>query len=90
MRIMMLAVAFLCVASCGAVNYKYFVLNRPDNKLMGKDPKDDLSLDVSCDPDSQNKAKCIVMFTDEFFKSKQELLELRKALDACERGAPPR
>lgn len=81
----------LCGAESCATgqNYVYYVIDRPNNKLLAFDPKNDLPLDKSCDADSTSKAKCIAMLTAEYFKLKQELLELRQALSDCQKGPKP-
>lgn len=87
-RLTLLLVLVVCLASCGAINYTYFVLDNPNHVLRAKDSKDDLDISV-CDSDPNNFGKCVVMFTEEFFKARKELLELRKALDTCQRGEHP-
>ena len=79
----------ICLFSCAGTNYPYYVISPIDNKLLGKEPKDDLPLDKVCTPTIGNNAPCIAQMNDVFFKQKQELLELRKALDECQRGPLP-
>lgn len=92
-RLFVLLAAFvtLTAQSCAIGSpYVYYVIDRPSNKLLNADPKLDLPLDKTCDADSVNKAKCIAMLTAEYFKMKQELLELRQALSDCQKGPGPK
>lgn len=82
----------VCAVSCASsgVDYTYYTIHPELDKLEASDPKDDLSLSKACTPDETSQAKCIGMMEAEFFKMKQELLELRKALQDCQKGPPPK
>ena len=82
----------LLIASCAStgIDYRYYTIHPEVDRLYAKDIKDDLPLLESCKPDAQDQAKCIGMFTPEFFKMKQELLELRESLNECQRGSEPK
>lgn len=80
----------LAVAGCGAASpfgYKYYVLkpDRYEGRLEGADQSKDLPLSV-CAPSGQDKNKCIVMLTQEAYRLKAELLDLRQKLKDCQRG----
>ena len=78
------------VIGCGAASpfgYKYYGL-KPESyrgTLEGADASKDLPLSV-CAPDAKDKNKCVVMLTQEAFRLKSELLQLRQQLKDCQRG----
>lgn len=103
-RVILVFLALLSVAgSCAStgVNYKYYVIH-PEVQppmLYGAKPEEDLELAKTCNPDPEcsqpkppktaNCGKCIGLIANEFFKMKQELLELRQALKDCQQGPKP-
>lgn len=84
------------VASLGAcangIMYKYYGLELPDydGTLLGPTEKQDVPF-KKCEPDppdpdhpeAQVKGKCVVLFEDEWFKAKQELIDLRHKVKNC-------
>lgn len=96
----LLGVAANCAST--AVSYKYYVIHPETNPQMlyGAKPEDDLELIKTCNPDPEcskpkppktaNCGKCIGMISSEFFKMKQELMELRQALKDCQQGPQPK
>lgn len=91
---------FGACASTG-VAYKYYVVHPEVTPpmLYGSKPSEDLDLLKTCSPDPEcakpdhpktaNCGKCIGMVSTEFFKMKQELLELRQAVSDCQQGPHP-
>lgn len=86
----LLCVVAVAVIGCGAASpfgYKYYGL-KPDSyrgKLEGNEAANDLPLSV-CAPDAKDKNKCVVMLTQEAYRLKSELLQLRQQLKDCQRG----
>lgn len=72
-----------------AFNYRYYGLDADlyDGKLLGSDEegKDDLPFST-CTPTAAHKSPCVVLLEGEFLKLKQDLLETRQRLKACEQG----
>ena len=86
----LLSAVMVAVIGCGAASpfgYKYYSL-KPDSykgKLEGNEAANDLPLSV-CAPDLKDKNKCVVMLTQEAFRLKSEVLQLRQQLKDCQRG----
>jgi hypothetical protein len=86
----LLCAVALAVIGCGAAapfGYRYYGL-KPDSyrgTLEGPDASKDLPLSV-CAPDAKDKNKCVVMLTQEAFRLKAEVLQLRQQLKDCQRG----
>ena len=79
----------LVFVACGAApfGYKYYVLkpNSYQGTLEGADSAKDLPLST-CAPSGKDQNKCIVMLTQEAYRLKSELLQLRQQLQDCQRG----
>jgi len=82
-------ILFVCLAGCGAASFNYrnygLAPESYEGKLLGPEAKDDIPLS-QCKPDEVVKGKCVVMFTDEFFRLKADLLATQKALIDCQRN----
>lgn len=83
----------LLPVNCAGVVYRYYGLHAEsyEGQLLGPKEKDDLPLSY-CQPTEQNKSPCVVLFADEWFRAKAELLQLRSELKECQRnggGTPP-
>lgn len=73
---------------CAGFGYRYYGLEGvrySDGKLLGEEEKDDLPFEY-CQPTAGNARPCVVMFTDEFFRLKQDLLDTRSKLKDCQKG----
>lgn len=86
-----------CLSACAsAVQYRYYGMSIPPESfdrgdLLGRQGSDgwpDMAFSI-CKPDQQVRGKCVVMQTAEFFSMKRELEQLRRDLDACQRGVNP-
>jgi len=102
-RAIVLCILLANIGACAAtgVNYTYYVIHPETNPQMlyGAKPENDLDLVKTCSPDpacaqpkppaTANCGKCIGMLATEFFKMKQELLELRQSLQDCQNGPKP-
>lgn len=82
---MVLVLGVLTACSTLAFNYKYYGLSAHnyDGRLLAVKPEDDLSLKM-CEPNDQYHGKCVVIMADEFFRMKQEYLDLENKLKDCE------
>lgn len=84
-----LSLGFLIAGCAGATfAYKYYGIDgvRYDQgKLLGPKPENDIPFD-RCQPTSQVKTPCIVMFTGEFLKLKQDYMDTQNKLQSCEAG----
>lgn len=86
-RYLLLCLVFLLVACGSTFPYKWYGLDLPDyseGKLLGPKPKDDLPIS-RCAPDEVQKGKCVVIFVDEWDRLRNDHIELRVRLDACEK-----
>lgn len=74
---------------CAGVGYRYYGLDAKsyEGTLLGPAPKYDLPF-ASCAPTASVKSPCVVILQDEFFKMKQELLQLRQDLQTCQGVSP--
>lgn len=77
--------ALFVLGSCASLSgYKYYVIDPLEMKLLADKPADDLPLMDTCLADVHDKAKCIGMLREEYFKLEKELLQLRVDLKACQ------
>ncbi len=86
-KLLILFIVVLSLASCGSFSYRWYgldLLSYEKGKLLGPEEKDDLHIKV-CEPDDQNKGKCVVLLTSEFERLKADMIELRTRLEACEK-----
>lgn len=84
---LLLLVGLLGASSCASTSgYKHYVVDTEHDSLRAPDPKNDLPLRQTCLPDTNNKAKCDALLSDDFFAMEKELLELRAALKQCQGG----
>lgn len=65
------------------LNYSFYILDLQSKTLNGPTPDDDLPLLTTCWTDENYK--CVVMITDEFYKMKEELQELRGRDNVCQK-----
>lgn len=79
------------VAACASVEFPYrdYGLIPSRDLLLGPEAEDDLSLSKECEPDPDGpgarvKGKCHVFKSAEYLRLKQDYIELRKRLEACE------
>lgn len=82
------------IAACASAEFPYrdYGVIPSQDKLLGPEPKDDLSLIGACEPDPDPspggpkpvKGKCHVILSAEYLRLKQDYIELRKRLEACE------
>lgn len=82
-----IAIGFLLAGCVSAIGYRYYGIDAKsyEGTLLGPKPKDDIPFH-SCEPDEQNKGKCVVMLTDDFKAMATELLQLRVALKDCQKN----
>jgi len=82
-------VLFITLLACGTTfSYKWYGIELPDyskGNLIGEKPKDDLPIKV-CEPDDQEKGKCVVLLVDEFDRLKSDYIGLQNRLKECEEG----
>lgn len=78
----------LLPASCASLPFPYhFYSPAPvsyEGDLLGPTAKDDISF-KTCEPDDKEKSKCVVLTSVEFFRLKQEYLDLEQQLMDCQR-----
>lgn len=90
-RVLALALLALLLVSCAAFSYRYYgldveaVTDADKGKLLGPKPEDDLPL-TACKATSDNKAPCVVLTTEEFFKLRRDYNDVVEKLKACEAG----
>lgn len=84
------ALSLMVFSSCAATSYTYYGLWPSKDLMLAKDPKEDLSLLKTCEPDETAKGKCVAMLASEFFKMKKELEQLREELKQCQAGEEPK
>jgi hypothetical protein len=81
-------VAFGVIACAGiGFPYKYYGLSAASynaGKLLGPIASQDIDL-IDCQPTKDDASPCIVMFTKEFLPMKQDYLQTKNALIACQR-----
>lgn len=84
-RVVLAMVVFGGLGSCSSFPYRHYGLDAQsyEGTLLGPEPKDDLPLSV-CKPDDQVQGKCIVVLAAEWFRLKQEYLDMQSRLKACE------
>lgn len=77
----------ISLVGCAGFSYRYYGLSASsyEGSLLGPEPKDDKPFSL-CSPTAQDKSPCVVLFSDEFFKLKQDLLETKERLKSCEEG----
>jgi hypothetical protein len=84
-----LGTAFLMLGCVGAkFPYRYYGLGEADftkGTLLGPTPSDDVPF-VSCAPLGISHFPCVVIKAEDFFKLKQDYLDLQLNLDSCQRG----
>ncbi len=82
-----LSVGFLLLG-CAGFGYKYYGLEGvrySDGKLLGETAEDDLPFE-RCEPSVKESFPCIVMFSAEAYRLKQDLLDTRQKLSDCQKG----
>jgi hypothetical protein len=74
-------------ASLPVFPFKYYSLDAENytGTLKGPDASQDVDF-KRCLPNSQDAAPCMVMFTASFLKMRDEYLEMKVDLKACEAG----
>lgn len=82
------SVLSFALLACAAFPYKWFGIAPLEGQILqgvmkGPEPKDDLPLST-CQPDEQNKGKCIIMLTAEFENLRADLIDTKERLRACE------
>jgi 1-acyl-sn-glycerol-3-phosphate acyltransferase len=84
-------VFLLCVVvvACAGFKYKYYGIEPLPGEelrgtLLGKEPKDDLSLS-RCQPDDVSKGKCVVMFVEDWERLVTDYVEMQKKLEDCKK-----
>lgn len=77
------------LVSCASipVEYERFVIVPSKDALFAHDPKDDLILSKTCEPDSKVKGKCIALKEDVFYAMEKELLWLRDQVKQLQSSA---
>lgn len=80
-------VSLLCPAvGCShgnAPRYYSLDVSSYEGTLLSPSPEEDVDFS-QCRPDPQKKTKCVVIFVDEFLRFKQDYLDLKNTLEACE------
>lgn len=81
----------LGLVACASTYQEYprYVVWPSHDLLEAHEPKDDLRLSSTCEPDEQDKARCILLKREVFYKMEAELLQLREALKECQAGPMP-
>lgn len=76
----------LLLAACAGASfpYKYYGVDLSDSLLLGPTPSDDLSLLQSCMPTATDKSPCTGMLTDAFLAMKQDYIDTKNQLIACQ------
>lgn len=76
-------IVFIGLSSCASVfPYKWYGIDVETQRLLAKEPKDDLPLTV-CRQDDVSKGKCVVMFTEEFDRLASDYAEKTERLKRC-------
>ncbi len=79
--------ALLCLGSCASLSgYPWYILDPAKDNLQADKKVDDLNMTATCTLDAFDKAKCIVMLREAYFKMEKELLDLRQELKDCQAG----
>ncbi len=79
--------AMLCLGSCASLSgYPWYIIDPVTMKLLADKPQDNLPLLETCKETPFDKAKCIAMLREDYFKMEKELLQLRQALKDCQNG----
>lgn len=81
---------FIYFSACRSIySYKYYTLDLDEacyrtGKLLAEKPNDDVSFMI-CKPDENNKAPCVVMTSEEFFRWRLDYERLVEELEECQR-----
>ena len=82
-----IVILFFVVLSCGSTfDYRWYGLqldSYENGKLLGPEPEEDLNIKV-CKPDEVEQGKCVVILIDEFNRIVEDVIILKKRLEACE------
>lgn len=77
----------LMVCSCAGFAYHYYGMDGvsyKDGVLLGPNPKDDIPF-TRCEPSSNDKHPCVVMFAKEFFALKLDYMDTQTKLSDCQK-----
>lgn len=79
------------LAACAGISfpYHYYGLSAAtyaNGKLVGPTPADDLDL-MQCQPSTQNARPCLVMVSTDFLAMKQDYVDTKNQLIACQKAA---
>lgn len=77
----------IVLIGCAGFSYRYYGLDLPsyDGTLLGPEPKDDIDF-KRCMPDDFDKNKCVVMLHEDAMRLKQDYLDTKDKLKACEKS----
>lgn len=75
----------ITLVGCASFQYRYYGIVPSQGKLLGVKPSDDKPLSM-CEPDAQQRGKCVVLFTEEFERFVSDYLETKEQLKACQSG----
>lgn len=86
-RLVFFLVFITALASCASTfPFKYYVIHPSSDLLLGQEPKDDLSLSKTCEPDEVVKGKCIALKVEEFQRLIDDYKRLQNELKECQRN----
>jgi hypothetical protein len=75
------------VMGCAGFTYRYYGLKDvvyEHGQLLGPTEKEDMPFS-KCQPNSQSKHPCVVMFTKDFYALKLDYEDTKQKLQACEK-----
>lgn len=77
----------LLLVGCMGFSYRYYGLSIASysGTLLGPREQDDKSF-FTCEPTSDNKSPCTVMYSSEFQQLKTDYLDIQSQLVACQHG----
>lgn len=84
------SLGFICclfLMGCMGFSYRYYGLSIASytGTLLGPREQDDKNF-LTCEPTSDNKSPCVVMYTSDFLALKTDYLDIQNQLNACQHG----
>lgn len=76
----------LSLAACAGATfpYKFYGVSLEQDKLLGPTPADDISLSLNCHWTNADASPCVAMLDGVFYAMKQDYLDTKNKLIACE------
>lgn len=83
LTILLLSLPMLVACSTPRFQYRYYGLDLEHGVLLGPKIQDDLRLQTVCTATTLSASPCVVILNDEFFKLKEDYLQMQLRLMSC-------